>query len=188
MNLLILTFFTLFQVYRGPETKHVVESLECGVEYAMRVCPVRIMRKNPGQGKRNREKRVSDSSSSIGGSRSSSCSQREGDQQQQMEPHLVEEDKECDNVELMGQWSPVLSYVVPPQGSTGENHQSHAAAGDHHHPHHHHHHIHHPHNHHSHNHHSHHSKSGGESHHSHNSTATVISEGKSGELRYDGGF
>ncbi|XP_055713651.1 fibronectin type-III domain-containing protein 3A isoform X2 [Phlebotomus papatasi] len=31
------------QIYRGPETRFTVENLECGVEYCLRVCPVRLM-------------------------------------------------------------------------------------------------------------------------------------------------
>lgn len=178
----------MLQVYRGPETKHVVESLDCGVEYSMRVCPVRIMRKTPiGNGKRSRENRISDSESTFGDSRSSSCSQKDGAGDQDVVAEETTTSKECDMVELMGQWSPVLSYVVQPheQNHSEVHHHPHNDA-HHHHPHNH---IHHPHNHihHPHSHHSHHRSS-------HNNNiqaggaqqavvaAGAVSEGKSGEF------
>lgn len=162
-----------------------VESLDCGVEYAMRVCPVRIMRKTPiGNGKRSRENRISDSESTFGDSRSSSCSQKDGAGDQDV---VVTEEttKECDMVELMGQWSPVLSTVVSTRQQNDHSdvhHHSHTDA-HHHHPHNH---IHHPHNHihHPHSHHSHHRSSHNNNNNSQQAVVAAggVSEGKSGEF------
>lgn len=93
--------FPYFQVYGGPETKHLIENLECGVEYVMRVCPVRMMRRQQQQQKT--------AAGGVGRSSRSSSSSQEG------EEVMVVETNDCDNdyvEELMGQWSKLLSYVV----------------------------------------------------------------------------
>lgn len=94
--------FPYFQVYRGPETKHLIENLECGVEYVMRVCPVRMMR-------RQQQQQQKAAAGGVGRSSRSSSSSQEG------EEVMVVETNDCDNdyvEELMGQWSKLLSYVV----------------------------------------------------------------------------
>lgn len=35
-------YFSYFQIYRGPETRYTLENLENGIEYFLRVCPVRL--------------------------------------------------------------------------------------------------------------------------------------------------
>lgn len=39
------SFFSL-QIYRGPETRYTLENLENGIEYFLRVCPVRLLTHN----------------------------------------------------------------------------------------------------------------------------------------------
>lgn len=122
----MLNLFIL-QVYRGPETRHLIESLDCGVEYVMRVCPVRMMRKTLSS-KRIRESRSSGIDSEATDSRSSSCSQRDNDSGVLASAAGGDGDtNDCDNSveELMGQWSPVLSYVVPSLDHAEHHHHHH---------------------------------------------------------------
>lgn len=162
-------------------------------------------RKTTGSGssKRSRDSRSSDSETTLekGDSRSSSCSQRTTDGGESS--RVTEETSDCDNVELMGQWSPVFNYVVPTQlqlaqqisqaeHAGGVHHHHHGggggtgSAGDHHHHHNHghhpHNHIHHPHSHHPHHRSSHHHHQGGVQ----QAIATAgVMEGKSGEFEME---
>lgn len=153
-----------------------MENLECGVTYAMRVCPVRMMRKTPrGAAKRSR--------TLTGDSRSSSCSQSSG---------ATETNKQdCDNStgevevdaveELMGTWSPLLAYDHHHHVQQSDLHQNH-----------HHNHIHHPHSHHrshhnnNNNHHN--QQTGAIKQNQHATMAANQMEGKSGELGFCGEF
>lgn len=100
-----------------------VESLDCGVEYSMRVCPVRLMRKQQQQQSSSKGGRNSRSSGGAGAgdSRSSSCSQS-GTGGAVVVGGEDHQSKDCDIEELLGQWTPLLNYVVPsradPQQST----------------------------------------------------------------------